>query len=70
MERHFEPPNPFRDTNDLEYHIGGRLKGYKDPEKTSWFLFRRDASGAIIEKRIVPESYIKGVIDDRERHGQ
>lgn len=70
MERQFEPPNPFKDTNDREYYIGGRLRGYKDPEKTSWFIFRRDTSGAIVEKRIVREAYIQGVIDERETNGQ
>ena len=67
MERKFEPPNPFRDTNDLEYHVGGRLRAYKDPERISWVLFRRDASGAIVEKRIMAESYIKAVIDERAK---
>ena len=36
MER-YEPPNPFKDMNDKEYEIGGRLKSYIDPARTSWF---------------------------------
>lgn len=67
MKDRYEPPNPFKDVTDIEYEIGGRVKSYVDPNRVSWFVFRRDGDGEIVEKRIIAESYIKAVINDRER---